>query len=100
MVTNIIVSRLKDVEVVGTAENVKTGIEIIRLKKPHLVLLDIQMPDGTGFDLLNQIKEIDFKVIFITAFQKYAVKAFTVNHHFSLVVAQFGFLRVTLAITL
>src|ERR1051326_1813012 len=58
------------------AENVKSGIEMIHLQKPDIVLLDIQMPDGTGFDLLKQIKEIDFKVIFITAFHEYAVKAF------------------------
>jgi two-component system LytT family response regulator len=74
--TTILRTKLNNVQVVGMAENVKSGIEMIHLQKPDIVLLDIQMPDGTGFDLLKQIKEIDFKVIFITAFHEYAVKAF------------------------
>ncbi|PLX07335.1 MAG: DNA-binding response regulator [Marinilabiliales bacterium] len=64
------------VEVIGEAESVKTGIEAIKKLKPELVLLDIQMQDGTGFDLLEKTDDKDFKVIFVTSFDNYAIKAF------------------------
>jgi two-component system LytT family response regulator len=64
------------VQIVGEAESVASGYRIIRDKAPDLVLLDIKMEDGTGFDLLNQLKNIDFKVIFITAYEEYALEAF------------------------
>ena len=63
-------------EVCGTADGVKTGLEAIRLLNPQLVLLDVNLTDGTGFDLLRQLEEVKFSVIFITAYEKYAVKAF------------------------
>ena len=44
-------------------------------KKPDLVFLDVEMPNGTGFDLLAQFPEKDFEVVFITAFNHYAIKA-------------------------
>ena len=64
------------VEIVGQAKNVNTGIDAIRKHKPDLVLLDIKMPDGSGFDLLARYGKIDFKVVFITAFEEYAIQAF------------------------
>ncbi len=76
----IIVEMLKlycsDVEVVGQAHNVAKGYEVINTLKPDLVLLDIKMPDGSGFDLLNKFDKLNFKVIFITAHEEYAIKAF------------------------
>ncbi len=66
----------KNVEVVAQAYDVRSGIIAIRRHNPELVLLDIRMPDGSGFDLLRQIGKIDFKVIFVTAFEEYAIKAF------------------------
>jgi len=65
-----------DVEIVGQAKNVRDGIEAIKKNKPDLVLLDIKMPDGSGFDLLARYGKINFKVIFITAFEEYAIRAF------------------------
>ncbi|MBI9033648.1 MAG: response regulator transcription factor [Bacteroidales bacterium] len=65
-----------EIEVVGTAHDVQSGLKAIDQHKPDLVLLDIIMPDGTGFDLLKQIKSINFKLIFITAYEQYAIKAF------------------------
>ncbi|MBN1198599.1 MAG: response regulator transcription factor [Bacteroidales bacterium] len=64
------------VSVIGEADGVATGIRIIREKTPDLVLLDIRMSDGTGFDLLNSFDNILFKVIFVTAYEEYAVRAF------------------------
>jgi two-component system LytT family response regulator len=65
-----------NVKLVGEADSVASGIMLIREVKPSLVLLDIKMEDGTGFDLLKQLKRINFKIIFITAYEKYAVQAF------------------------
>lgn len=65
-----------DLEIVGQADSVKNGFELINEKKPNLVLLDINLVDGTGFDILKKFGRIDFKIIFITAHEEYAVQAF------------------------
>lgn len=64
------------VKLVGEASSVASGAKLIRDLHPQLVILDIRMDDGTGFDLLHRFETIDFKVIFITAYEKYAVLAF------------------------
>jgi len=64
-----------DVAVVGDASGCDEGVELIRQLKPDLVFLDIQMPDGSGFNLLEEIEKPDFDVIFVTAFDQYAIKA-------------------------
>lgn len=64
------------VNLVGEAESVKSGTRAIKEKSPDLILLDIKMNDGTGFDLLNHFANISFKIIFITAYEEYAIKAF------------------------
>ncbi len=64
-----------DLDVYTDGENVETGIEAINRIQPDILLLDIQMPDGTGFDVLNSIETKNFEVIFITAYQEYAIKA-------------------------
>jgi two-component system, LytTR family, response regulator len=64
------------VKLVGEAIGVESGLKVIRELHPQLVLLDVKMDDGTGFDLLRLCNSIDFKVIFITAYEKYAVRAF------------------------
>lgn len=64
------------VKLVAQADGVRTGVEAIKRYHPDLVFLDIRMDDGTGFDLLKQLEPIDFKVIFITTYDQYAVKAF------------------------
>lgn len=65
-----------DVAILAEADSVSSGVAAIRKYLPDLVFLDVEMGDGTGFDLLQQLKPIDFKVIFITAFQEFAIKAF------------------------
>ena len=56
-------------------ENVESGIKAIEEVQPDLVLLDIQMPDGNGFDVLRRTQYKKFEVIFITAFQEFAIQA-------------------------
>lgn len=63
------------IECFPIGENVQSGLNAIKELQPDLVFLDIQMPDGTGFDLLNSLEERNFEVIFITAFEEYALKA-------------------------
>jgi two-component system LytT family response regulator len=64
------------IEVVGEAEGVVTGAKCINELKPDLVFLDIQMKDGSGFDLLEILPIKNFKLIFTTASDEYALKAF------------------------
>ncbi len=65
-----------DFHIVGMARGVEEGLQLIEATEPHVVFLDVEMEDGTGFDLLNKISRIDFKVIFVTAFDHYAIEAF------------------------
>ncbi len=72
---NILEMYVSNVEIIGEAENVKIAKEKIDTLKPQLVFLDVQMPDGTAFDLLKSLKTIDFGFIIVTAFENYAIKA-------------------------
>ncbi|MBG0782488.1 MAG: response regulator transcription factor [Bacteroidales bacterium] len=65
----------KDIEVIGQAENIANAYELINMHKPDVVFLDIQMPGGNGFELLKKFKPIPFKVIFVTAFDHFALRA-------------------------
>jgi two-component system LytT family response regulator len=65
--------------VVGEASGVEEGIKVIRSLHPDLVLLDINMKDGTGFDLLHSLNAIDFKIIFVSAFEKSMIQAFKLS---------------------
>ena len=68
------------IEIIGEAESVKSGVEIMTTLQPQVVFLDIQMNDGTGFDLLDEIGKRKEKstsnIVFITAHEQYAIKAF------------------------
>jgi len=74
--TAVIKEYCPNVAVIAEADSVKTGVEAIKKYLPDLVFLDVEMADGTGFDLLQQLRPITFKVIFITAHQEFAIKAF------------------------
>lgn len=63
------------VEVVAEADGYRKGIEEIRKHHPDVIFLDIQMPDGSGFKVLDELGELDFEVIFTTAFDQFAIKA-------------------------
>lgn len=65
----------KDVDVVAEAEGVQSGISAINKHRPDVIFLDIQMPDGSGFKLLESLAEIDFGIIFTTAYDQFAIKA-------------------------
>ncbi|MDJ1486285.1 LytTR family DNA-binding domain-containing protein [Cytophagaceae bacterium YF14B1] len=63
-------------QVVAHAETVRSGVELVRRHNPDLVFLDIQLRDGTAFELLQEFTAPAFKIIFITAFDNYAITAF------------------------
>lgn len=65
-----------DVNIIGTANGVEEGLKLLTNKKVDLVFLDIKMNDGTGFDLLKRLPELNFNLVFTTAYDEYALKAF------------------------
>lgn len=65
-----------EVEVIAQANDVDTGYEAIQRYQPDLVFLDIKMQKGTGFDLLARFDSMNFDVVFVTAYDQYAIKAF------------------------
>lgn len=72
----LIKAHCPNVALIGHADSVESGALLIAQLSPDLVFLDVEMPDGTGFDLLQKIKPINFKVIFITGFEDFAIRAF------------------------
>ncbi|HXB12543.1 MAG TPA: LytTR family DNA-binding domain-containing protein [Bacteroidia bacterium] len=76
VIESLVKKHCPNIEVAGTADGVQSGIQLIKQCKPDIVLLDIQMRDGTGFDLINKCKPVDFHVIFISAYEEHALKAF------------------------
>ncbi|MCJ8292429.1 MAG: response regulator [Crocinitomicaceae bacterium] len=67
------------IEVVAKCEDVLSAVEQIKLHQPDVIFLDVQMPEYAGFELVNFIDEINFEIIFVTAFDRYAIKAFELN---------------------
>lgn len=68
-----------DIEVSSCCASAKEGIKAIQEEKPHLVFLDIQMPDGNGFNVLDHFPNPDFETIFVTAYENYSLKAIKVS---------------------
>lgn len=65
----------KNISVVAEADGVQSGIDALRKNNPDILFLDIQMPDGSGFKLLESIGNINFSIIFTTAYDQFAIKA-------------------------
>ena len=71
-----LLERIPNVVVAGEADGVKEGLALIRRLQPDIVFLDVEMKDGTGFDLLSRLEKRAVKVIFVTGHDDYAIKAF------------------------
>lgn len=71
----VINSFQKDVEIVGDCETVKDAVQLAREEYPDLVLLDIHLPDGNAFDFLEATIELTYNIVFITAYDNFAIKA-------------------------
>lgn len=76
LLQNMIGVYCPDIQIIDSVDSVKNGYAAITKYKPDLVFLDVQINDGTGFDLLSLFSEISFHIIFTTAYQEYAVRAF------------------------
>lgn len=72
----ILEHHFQEIKVLGEADSVASGFQLILETDPELVFLDIEMPDGTGFDLLEKLPEVNFKVVFTTSYSDYAITAF------------------------
>ena len=69
-----------EVEIIGIGENVDEARELIKSKSPEAVFLDIRMPSGEeGLELLDEVDNYNFQIVFVTAFKDYAIKAFNAN---------------------
>lgn len=63
------------VEVIGEAQNIKEAVPLLHDLQPQLVFLDVEMPFGNAFDVLEACKDLHFETIFVTAFSEYSLKA-------------------------
>lgn len=67
-----------EIEIIAEAKSIEEAKRILSKSDPHVIFLDIQLKDGTGFDLLNEV-EYSGKIIFVTAFDEHAIRAFEIN---------------------
>ncbi|MDR2205058.1 MAG: LytTR family DNA-binding domain-containing protein [Flavobacteriaceae bacterium] len=72
---NYLVKYCPQIEISGEAENIREAVPLIENLRPQLVFLDVEMPFGNAFDVLEATKEIPYETIFITAFSEYSLKA-------------------------
>lgn len=77
---NILKNLLKkcepNIDIVGQCIDLLSAVEVIRQQQPSVVFLDVQMPNYAGYEIVNFFEEIDFEIIFVTAHDQYAIKAF------------------------
>ena len=75
ILANYLAKYCPDIQVFGFGESVATGLEAIKKHQPDIVFLDIEMPYGNGFDLLDKVGDVTFETVFVTAFDNYAIQA-------------------------
>jgi two-component system LytT family response regulator len=78
-ISSLLSVNFPDIKILSTATSVADGYEAIVNNRPDLVFLDIELPDGTAFDLLKKFSRITFRIIFVTGHQEYALDAIKVS---------------------
>ncbi len=76
MLLGLLAKHASQLSIIGRAKNVAEATLLIDKLSPELVFMDIDLPDGSGFDIIKKYKPVNFSVIFVTAFNQYAVQAF------------------------
>lgn len=76
LVKMLLAKYFNSLRLVGEALSIHGGIDLINAVRPDIVLLDIQLADGNSFEILNNVSYKNFKIIFITSYSDYAIKAF------------------------
>lgn len=79
VLNTLLQKKCEGINVIATASGAEEGIELLQHTTPDVLFLDIQMPDGSGFDLLRKLKSVDFEVIFVTSYHEYAINAIKFN---------------------
>jgi two-component system, LytTR family, response regulator len=79
ILTKLLTKYCPEVSLTGVANSSGAAIELIKKQQPQLVFLDVEMPDMDAFELLSELKPVSFEYILVTAFDRYAVKAFAYN---------------------
>lgn len=79
LLRNMLQQHFPEIKIAGEASSVEEAFKGIQTHNPDIVFLDVQIKEETGFDLLNRLPDINFALIFTTAFDKYALKAFRFN---------------------
>lgn len=79
VLTNLLERTSSNLEVLAACSNLEDGVAQIKKLKPNVVFLDVQMPNYAGYEIVNFFDKIDFEIIFVTAYDHYAIKAFELN---------------------
>ena len=79
VLTNLLERSSSKIKIIGTANDLEKGVEEIIKLNPDVVFLDVQMPNYAGYEIVKFFDTIDFEIIFVTAYDQYAVKAFELN---------------------
>lgn len=79
VLTNLLERSAQKIEIIGVANNLQDGVLKIKDLKPNVVFLDVQMPHYAGYEIVSFIEKIDFEIIFVTAYNQFAIKAFELN---------------------
>lgn len=79
VLSNLLNRSSQKVEILAQCEDVPDAVQAIKLHQPDVVFLDVQMPDYAGYEIVNFFDEINFEIVFVTAYDQYAIKAFELS---------------------
>lgn len=79
VLSNLLALAHPEINIVDKCSSVPEAVMSIRSLKPDVVFLDVEMPQFSGYEIVNFFDEVDFQIVFVTAYDKYAIKAFEVN---------------------
>lgn len=79
VLTNLLKKLSSNIEIIATSSNLEDGVKQIKKLQPDVVFLDVQMPNYAGYEIVKFFNKINFEIIFVTAYDQYAIKAFELN---------------------